>query len=157
MQLQIKKNTVKQHLIKYIRDDGSHTWMYADDYFVQHDLSHFAIESVLKYSNAFMGMLNAGMNIKDFENREKRKELGISKEAAYAESMANLFLMEISEGDVEPFNKVSQSVFTTSFPQFDPPELSDIEKNNIRLYLKQLLNLWQNLPAGDEILLTIEL
>jgi hypothetical protein len=157
MELQIIKNTTKQHIVKYIRDDGSDTWMLADDYFVQHDLSHFAIENTLKYSSAFMGMLNAGMDIKDFENRERRIELGITKEAAYAESMANLFLMETIQGNFESFNRVSQEVFKTSFSQFDPPELSDIQIENIRTYLRHLLNLWHDLPPGEKFILTIDL
>ncbi len=46
MQMRITKNSGKPHIIKYIRDNGTETWMYSDDFFVQHDLSHFAIESV---------------------------------------------------------------------------------------------------------------
>jgi hypothetical protein len=44
MQLRITKNTGKPHTILFERDDGSETWMPADDFFVLHDLSHYAIE-----------------------------------------------------------------------------------------------------------------
>ena len=84
MKLQITKNSYKKHTILYRRDDESETWMHADDFFVHHDLSHYALEKTLGYKTAFMGMLNNGMEIKDFEDREKRKQIAITKEAVYA-------------------------------------------------------------------------
>jgi hypothetical protein len=66
MILRVTKHQGKPHIILYKRDDGTETWMHADDYFVRHDLSHYAIEKMLNYKTAFMGMLNQGMNIRDF-------------------------------------------------------------------------------------------
>src|SRR6478672_10525140 len=103
MLLRITKNKGKPHIILYRRDNGSETWMYADDYFVRHDLSHYCLEKLLGYGKAFMGMLNNGMDIKDFEDREKRKKLTVTSEAMYAENMANLFLMELTQGNFENF------------------------------------------------------
>src|SRR5439155_2355081 len=67
MLLEITRNADKPHIISYTRDDGTKTWMYADDFFVRHDLSHYAIEKKLGYTSAFMGMLNNGMDIKEFQ------------------------------------------------------------------------------------------
>ena len=106
MEMRITKNTAKAHVILYKRNNGTETWMPADDFFVRHDLSHYAIEKTLDYTTAFMGMLNAGMDIRDFENREKRKQLTITQEAWYAENMANLFLIEVSQGYFDNFNQV---------------------------------------------------
>jgi hypothetical protein len=44
MELRITKNISKPHIILYKRDNDTETWMYADDYFVRHDLSHYALE-----------------------------------------------------------------------------------------------------------------
>jgi hypothetical protein len=75
MFIRITKNTGKPHIIRYIRDNGTETetWMHSDDFFVSHDLSHYAIEKQLNYKTAFNGMLNKGMDIKDFENSKKRR------------------------------------------------------------------------------------
>lgn len=97
MLLRITKNYYKPHIILYLRDDGTASWMYADDFFVRHDLSHYCLEKHLGYTTAFMGMLNKGMDIKDFEDRNKRSQMLLTKEALYAENMANLFLMEIAQ------------------------------------------------------------
>ena len=74
MVIQLTKNKAKPNIIKYIRDNGTETWMYSDDFFVRHDLSHFILESVLGYHTAFNGMINQGMDIRDFENKEKRAD-----------------------------------------------------------------------------------
>ena len=68
MLLRITKNYGKPHIILYRRDDGSETWMNADDFFVRHDISHYCIEIFLGYNTSFMGVLNNGMDVKDFED-----------------------------------------------------------------------------------------
>ncbi len=91
MLLQLTKNNNKPHIIKYIRDNATTTWMYCDDFFVRHDLSHYAIEKTLGYTTAFNGMKNNGMDIKNFEHREKGKAMHNTDEAWYGENMANFF------------------------------------------------------------------
>jgi hypothetical protein len=46
-------------------------------------------------------MLNDGMDIKDFEDKEKRmRGLQVTDEACYAENMSNLFLTERTAGRI---------------------------------------------------------
>ena len=130
------KNTGKPHIIKYIRDNGTETWMYSDDFFIRHDLSHFAFETVMQYRNAFNGMLNNGMDIKDFEDKEKRALLTVTDEAYYAENMANLFLIEIVQGEFEDFNLLQQQSFASFKHQYPvialPKEKIDTTRNYLR-------------------------
>jgi len=153
MELQITKNTTKPHIVLYKRDNGTETWMQADDYFVRHDLSHYAIEKTLGYSTAFMGMLNNGMDIRDFENREKRKQLTVTKEAWYAENMANLFLIEIAQGKFDDFNQVASSAFANMSLDFPAPQLSSDQINSVRNYLKELLQAWKELATSSTMVL----
>jgi hypothetical protein len=149
MLFQLTKNTGKPHIIKYIRDNGTSTWMYSDDFFVQHDLSHYAIEKTMGYKTAFNGMLNSGMDIKDFENREKRMAMNVTAESFYAENLANLFLMEVVQGDFEDFNAVQQQASGTSQQKFPVMALPAETINQVRSYLRQLLQQWNELPAGE--------
>jgi len=149
MKLQITKNVNKPHFILYRRDDGSTTWMHSDDFFVMHDLSHFALEKTLGYKTAFMGMLNNGMEIKDFENREKRNQMAITAEAIYAENMANLFLMQISQGNFDNFNQILQDAFKPMNKKLAPPVLTEKEILSVRRYLKQLIEQWKELPLTE--------
>jgi hypothetical protein len=128
--------------------------MYADDFFVRHDLSHYALESVMQYKTAFNGMLNNGMDIKDFEDKEKRAQLNVTDEARYAENMANLFLIEIGQGEFADFNKIQQEAFV-SFNDKLPVITLPIEKiKETRNFLKQLLEQWSALPVSKTLELT---
>jgi hypothetical protein len=154
MLIRIKKNTGKLQNLSYTRDDGSATWMQGDDFLVRHDLAHYAIESVLKYRTAFNGMLNNGMDIKDFEDKEKRSRMAITAEAVYAENFANLFLVETTQGNFEDFNAVQRGVFISFSNQYDPVTLTQEHIEDIRTYLRQLLRQWEELPVGGTLALT---
>jgi hypothetical protein len=151
MLVRFTKNMNKRHTIKYVRDNGSETWMQADDFFVQHDLSHFALEKALGYKTAFNGMINNGMDIKDFEDREKRKAMKITAEAAYAENMANLFLGELSQGELEDSNKVQQGTLQAISKEMPPLELTDDKICETREYLRELVKRWNELAPGQTL------
>ncbi|MEO7292598.1 MAG: hypothetical protein ABIW34_05820 [Ginsengibacter sp.] len=148
MLLLVTKNYGKPYILLYQRDDGSETWMYADDFFVRHDLSHYCLEKFLGYKTAFMGMLNNGMDVKDFEDRAKRKQMKLSMGALYAENMANLFLMEIAQGNFESFNQVAKDSFESWNKEFPAPVLLEDEINMIRTLLRELLHSWNTLAPG---------
>ena len=149
MLFRITKNNGKPHIILYRRDDGSETWMYADEFYVRHDLSHYCLEKNLGYTTAFMGMLNQGMDVKDFEDRAKRKQITVTREALYAENMANLFLIEITQGNFENFNQMAKEAFETWNKEYPAPVLLENEINMIRESLRDLLSSWHQLPAGN--------
>ena len=157
MLIRITKNTDKPHILKYIRDNGTETWIHADDFFIQHDLSHLALETILQYRTAFNGMVNSGMNLSDFENREKRAFINITDEAWYAENMANLFLTEISQGVFEDFNEVQQQTFQSFNLTYPVITLTDPIIQAIRTYLGLLLLQWKELASGNTLELTFKL
>ena len=151
MRILFTKNTGKQNVIKYIRDNETETWMYCDDFFIRHDLSHYALEKILGYKTAFNGMLNAGMDIRDFDDKEKRAKLSVTAEAWYAENMANLFLIEIAQGKFADFNEVQQAAFVSFNQQYPPIRLQEDEIAAVRKYLSELLAQWNGLPAGETL------
>ncbi len=130
--------------------------MHSDDFFVRHDLSHYAIESVLQYRTAFNGMINNGMDIKDFEDKEKRAILAVTDEAMYAENMANLFLIEIAQGEFADFNTVQKQAFVSFNNQYPAVTLPVEKIQAIRGYLRELLSQWQKLPGGETLVLTFD-
>ncbi len=153
MQLRITKNRGKPHLLSYKRDNGTETWMSAGEFFVRHDLSHYAIEKTLSYATAFMGMLNNGMDIKDFEDRDKRLRIPLTTEGIYAENMANLFLMEIAQGGMEDMNQVIADSFIAMGCPVPPVRLSSAEITAVQSRLRQLLGDWDALPDGQTMIL----
>ena len=157
MQIRFTKNTGKQNVIKYIRDNGTETWMYCDDFFIRHDLSHYALEKILGYKTAFNGMLNAGMDIRDFDDKEKRTKLSVTAEAWYAENLANLFLIEIAQGAFDDFNQVQQTSFVSFNQQYPPIILPDEKIKEVRHHLTDLLAKWKALPSGETLELSFSL
>lgn len=56
-------------LIAYTRADGSSTWDKTHNFFVEHDLTHLAVESVFGFNSAFFGLIEAGRTIQSFEEK----------------------------------------------------------------------------------------
>lgn len=153
MQLRISKHKDKPHTLLYRRDDGTETWMPADEFFVRHDLSHYALEKSLGYATAFMGMLNKGMELKDFEDRAERKAMPLTDQAVHAENMANLFLMEQAQGQLADFNATLSSAFNPMGTAAKPIRLSQEQLDGVRTLLRQLLDDWRDLPEGQTLTL----
>lgn len=151
MKILFTKNTGKPNVIKYIRDNGTETWMHCKDFFIRHDLSHYALEKTLGYTTAFNGMINAGMDIRDFDNKERRAGLSVTAEAWYAENLANLFLIEIEQEPFADFNQEQQATFISFNQQYPPVSLAEDKIAAVRSCLTGLLDKWKILPAGETL------
>jgi len=57
MDIIFKKRTGQKQIISYKREGKSYFWMETDEFFVLHDLSHYAIETRLTYTSAFWGLI----------------------------------------------------------------------------------------------------
>ena len=53
------------------RSDGSLCWAYLRENFEDHDLAHFAVETVLGFKDAFFGLIDLGYEIGDFEDPDQ--------------------------------------------------------------------------------------
>ncbi len=102
-------------------------------------------------------MINDGMNIRDFENKETRITMSITPEAWYAENMANLLLIEIEQGNFEDFNLVQQETLRAMNKNLTAPLLSPEKIADMRVYLRHLLQQWNQLPAGQTLELLFSL
>jgi hypothetical protein len=154
VKIQIKKRANSKHIISYVRDGLETYWIEADSFLVLHDVCHFAIETTLEYKTAFWGLVNSGINPSDFEDKEKRDSLNLSNEAWYAEHLANLFLIEYTQGTFENINEVFKQCMLEHNPNVAMKQFSDSEIEAIRTSLRQLINSWN--IVEDENFLTLE-
>ena len=94
--IRIKKKTDGSAALSCVRADGSTTWQRQDGqqgrFFPLHDLTHYAVESVLGFHNAFFGLLASGWDISDFEKKEMRTRM--PGEALLAELIVGFFDLE---------------------------------------------------------------
>jgi hypothetical protein len=70
LRVQFEKRADGTLIFRCIRRDGSVTWQKGDNraahFFVQHDLTHFVVESELQHRHGFYGMIADGWNLTDF-------------------------------------------------------------------------------------------
>lgn len=93
MEITFKKGNAKNS-ITCKREDGTSTWTEADAFMIAHDLTHYVVETVFSMKNGFYGLLDSGLDITDFEKKQKITPRDIPKEAITAETLVNLFLTE---------------------------------------------------------------
>ena len=154
MEISFKKRAGRKNIISYQRAVLPDHWLEADDFLILHDLSHYAIETQLGYQSAFWGLIKSGVNPIVFENKQARDQLLISNEAWYAECLANLFLIELTQGIFDNFN----AVFQESVNQMNkniPVLLLTVEQiNGIRDYYQQLVHTWKDLAHEQAMVLS---
>jgi hypothetical protein len=148
VKIQIKKRANSKHIISYVRDGLEPYWIEADNFLVLHDLCHFAIETTLGYKTAFWGLVNSGINPSDFEDKEKRDRLNLSNEAWYAEHLANLFLIEYTQGTFENINEVFKQCMLENNPNITIKQFSDTDIAAIRTSLYHLIDNWNMVEEG---------
>jgi len=90
----------RPHTITCVRDDGTTVGQRSTDFFVHHDLTHYAIETTLGLTDAFWGLLNQGWEFSSFEEREPgtRKARVLPPEAYLAEVLAGSYDLEVAAG-----------------------------------------------------------
>jgi len=154
VKIQIKKRSNSKHVISYLRDGLETYWIEADNFLVLHDLCHFAIETTLGYKTAFWGLIASGINPNVFENKEKRDALELSNEAWYAEHLANLFLIEYTQGSFENINEIFKQCMLEHSSNVAMKQFSDTEIKAIRISIDQVIEKWKNIEVDN--LLSLE-
>jgi hypothetical protein len=145
----IKKKGGNKHTISYIREGYEDCWIEADNFLVIHDLCHYAIESSLQYKNAFWGLVASGINPHIFENKETRDALSLANEAWYAEHLANLLLIEFTQGKFDDINVMLEQSLLQHNPSIPIIHFSNVELEAIRTMLHTLIENWRVVEVGD--------
>ncbi len=138
LKIHIKKDSAR-NTITYKRKGLEDAWIVADHFLVMHDLSHYVIEKTMNYENAFWGMIKSGIHPEEFLIKERREKILTSDEAWYDEHMANLFLMELSQGYFEDFNTVLHQTLKTTNPNLPLVQISAEKKILLESYTRSLL------------------
>src|SRR5947208_2355453 len=110
MRLYFKKKPDGINILSCVRADGSASWQHQrGEFFVHHDLTHYAIETTLGLNRAFYGLLASGWEFTDFGTpwpRGKFPEDSLA-DASLAEHLAGAFDLERATGtpvDADAFN-----------------------------------------------------
>jgi hypothetical protein len=144
------------------RADGSRTWQRQERhaaFFAAHDLTHYAVESVLGLREAFYGLVAMGWDFDDFLPPYPRGPLGA--EALWAETLVGLLdvergttpagetMMAADEFDAQLHAKLAEAGLEV------PRTLDEARLAEIRARRDALLREWTALPPGDTMRLVI--
>jgi hypothetical protein len=139
-------------LLKCTRADGSVTWQRNEGaragFFAFHDLRHYAVESVLGYTEGFYGLIASGWDISDTTGKGSRGCL--PDEAAAVEHLVGMLDADSTNrgrASAADLNHYAVS-HASQNSRFAPRALTDESLREIRTTISALHAEWANLPEG---------
>lgn len=160
--LLLKKHPDGRTAFTLERADGSRTWQRQERhaaFFALHDLTHYAVESVLGLRQAFYGLVAQGWDFDDFVPPYPRGAL--NAEALWAETLVGL--LDVERGTTSPgetmmsaaeFNAQLRAKLAEARLAV-PCALDEAQLAEIRARRAALVAEWQALPPGDTLRLVI--
>ncbi len=148
MRVQIKKGRDSPPTLACVRADGSRTWSRVHPFFPLHDLTHYAVETVLGLRDAFFGLVACGWDLDAFADRATRARM--PAEALWAEQIVGL--LDLERAGHEPlapdaFNgALGDSLARHGLPPVRP--LSAAELAAVRALRSELHARWTGLAPG---------
>src|SRR5262245_44401892 len=147
-------------VLQCVRKDGSATWQRHDKqavFFSFHDLSHFAVETILGFSRGFYGLLADGWDIRDTTGKGTRGRL--PPEAIFVEHVVGLLERERAGGAMQlsavEFNAQMEQLLATDHLQagrtFSDPELAAVRQR-----IEMLHGEWAVIPPGSTLELSFD-
>lgn len=134
------------------RADGTSTWMEASGFMVVHDLAHVAVEQHFQMNMGFYGLLESGLDITDFERKQKITPQQLPPESIKTELLVNLILTEKHDKkELDNFNDTfNMSAIKSGLRQ---EEFDDEDLRAVRKRVDELITRWQNLPVNESLII----
>lgn len=148
LQIEIVKRPDGVGVLRCTREDGSITWQKQirhAAHFALHDLTHYAVETVLGYHRGFFGLIAEGWEIEETTGKGNRGDL--PPEALEVERIVGLFDAERASGElwsIDEFNKAA------------PRKLTESEVQSVRILRAELFERWSRVVPGEALKLTFE-
>ena len=151
LRIHIKKGRDSRPTLTCVRPDGSRTWSQVHAFFPIHDLTHFAVESVFGFTEAFYGLVRSGWTLEEFSMPGAAARL--PPEALVAEHMVALLDLERASGDLmdpagftEQLNRALTSQGLAPFREVTGPELAEV-----RRLRGEMQGRWAALAPGETL------
>ena len=156
LSIRLKRHADGSAALTCTRADGSVTWQRQQGklglVFPAHDLTHYAVETVMGHKNGFYGLLAAGWEMKDFAAPWPRG--AIPREAREVELLVGLFDVERRTGgnwsaaELRAQGEIYVASNKSGRKAVAMPPLTDDDVNRIRTVLRDVLTRWDATPAG---------
>ena len=151
--IRIKKNTDGTAALSCTRSNGTVTWQRQRGaqgmFFPRHDLTHYAVETVLGFRSAFYGLIADGWDLSDFGPPWPRGR--IPEEAGVAELIVGFLDAERASPTrwtADDFNDKATIYYREHNLPTTPPTLTDDDLTRIRQRRAELFAEWEAVPPG---------
>lgn len=153
--IRIKKNPDGRTSLSCTRADGTTTWQRQEGgqarFFPRHDLTHYAVETVLGHRNGFYGLVAAGWDLTDFGSPWPRGK--IPADANLSEMIVGFLDLERRTGEIglaQDLNtRLAEFCAENSLP--GPAVLTDDDLNRVRQKRGELFARWDAVEPGDAL------
>ena len=156
LRVQMTKRVDGTVVLRCLRRDGSATWQRHEKhapFFSFHDLTHYAVETMLGLRSGFYGLIADGWDIDDTDGKGKRGKL--PPPAALVEHIVGLFDRERSGGapplPAEEFNALLDEMVGIDL---DRPRLTEPQLTELRNRVQELHRQWAGITLGSTLDLT---
>jgi hypothetical protein len=154
--IRIKKKTDGSAALSCRRADGSVTWQRQDGqqgrFFPLHDLTHYAVETVLGHARGFYGLVAAGWDLTDFGQPWPRGPL--PPDAVMSEFVVGVLDRERAAGVEWSASEFRDAAETYAAAQHGTPvtcAITDDDLRRVRAKRQELFARWAALPAGETL------
>lgn len=157
--IRIKKKTDGSAALSCVRADGSVTWQRQEgrlgQFFPLHDLTHYAVETVLGHRRGFYGLVADGWDLDDFGAPWPKGRLPADMDPS--EGIVGLLDAERAQGARMDIAELSQlrsrgPIATRALPALP----TDAQLDAVRARRAELFAMWQALPPGETLELSFD-
>jgi hypothetical protein len=159
--IRIKKGADGRTSLSCTRGDGTTTWQRQEgaqaSFFPRHDLTHYAVETVLGHRHGFYGLVAAGWDLADFGTPWPRGKL--PKDANLSEMVVGFFDRERASGQMGTAQEVNEQVanFCEENGLMVPEKLAEEDLSRVRQKRGELFAQWEAVKSGEALELAFDL
>ena len=153
--VRIKKGTDGRTSLSCQRADGTTTWQRQQgaqaSFFPRHDITHYAVETVLSHSKGFYGLVAAGWDLSDFGTPWPRGQL--PKDANLSEIIVGFFDRERASGQMGSAQEINDELaeFAEENEVHVPEQLTEDDLSRVRKRRGELFAQWDAVRPGDAL------
>lgn len=153
MLIRLTKGRDKRDSLTCRQPDGTSTWAPCPGP-AQHDLVHYAVETILGLNDSFYALISRGYDIGDFSIPAAAQALQLPLEARQTEFVVGLFQSELASGvEYDDFvGEVRNACVVAKTPPPDYMKTADVP--HVRSEIQKLLRSWEGTRPGGFVELT---
>lgn len=152
LRIRFKKQNDGTHVFSCLRADGSATWQRDSNISPLHDLTHYAVETVLGHRQGFYGLVADGWDLGDFGSPWPRGRLPVDSDPS--ELIVGFFDLERATGSpmsADDFEHAKATYFAQHGVANRPWRLSEQVLHEIRDQCALLFERWRQISAGESL------